>query len=97
MQSSVNENNKNTKVLLVIILNKNSTLITHNILYNKFSKYGQVLRILIFEKSHTWKAFVEMDTLESAAQAKKYLNFDQLLDDGSTMNVYYSNIQRLNF
>lgn len=82
---------------MVIILNKNSTLITHNILYNKFSAYGQVLRILIFEKSLTWKAFVEMDSLQSAEKAKNHLNNDILLDDGSPMNVYYSNIQQLNF
>jgi hypothetical protein len=55
---------KTTKVLLVCIFNKNSTIITHDILYRLFNEHGEVIKILIFEKSKLWKAFVEMETLE---------------------------------
>lgn len=39
-----------TKVLLILIYNKNSTLITHDILYNCFEKYGEVHKV-IYNKS----------------------------------------------
>jgi hypothetical protein len=63
-----------TPVLLVCVYNKNGTLITHNVYYNLFSKYGKVLRILIFMKAKVWKAFVEMNSVENANLAKEKLN-----------------------
>lgn len=36
---------KRTKVLLVCVFNKNSSLITHDIFYNSFSKYGTVEKV----------------------------------------------------
>ena len=50
-----------TRVLLIVIFNRNSVLITHDILYRLFSDYGIVQKLLIFEKSKLWKAFLEME------------------------------------
>lgn len=36
---------KITPVILVCIYNKNSTLITHDLLYNVFSAYGKILKV----------------------------------------------------
>ena len=36
---------KTTPVILVCIYNKNSTLITHDLLYNVFSAYGKILKV----------------------------------------------------
>ena len=36
---------RTTPVILVCIYNKNSTLITHEILHNVFSLYGTILRV----------------------------------------------------
>lgn len=41
-------NDKPTPVLLVCIFNKNSTLITHDILYKAFSDYGDIHKAHLF-------------------------------------------------
>jgi hypothetical protein len=61
--------------------------------YQLFSKYGKVLKILIFQKAKVWKAFVEMDTIESAVRAKQNLNEHVLFQDGSKINVFYSSLE----
>lgn len=38
---------KATPVILICIYNHNNTLITHDLIYNIFSKYGKILRVLI--------------------------------------------------
>ncbi len=53
-------NQPNTTVLLLIIPNPSSTILPHSLFYKLFSQYGEVVKILIFEKSRVWKAFVEM-------------------------------------
>ena len=40
---------KTTKVLLVCVFNKNSTIITHDIFYNIFSNYGEVQKVVIYK------------------------------------------------
>lgn len=88
---------KPTPVVLVCIYNHNNTLITHETLRKIFSQYGQVLRILIFEKVKVWKAFVEFSTLESAFEAKRKLNDYQIFPDGTRLNVYFSNLDVIKF
>ncbi len=38
-----------------------------------------------------------MDTIESALEAKQGLDNKVLLEDGSRMNIYYSNLDHVNF
>ena len=40
-------NDKPTPVLLVCIYNRNSTLITHDIIYKAFSDYGEILKVFL--------------------------------------------------
>lgn len=86
-----------TPVILVCIYNKNNTLITHDQLYNVFSACGKILRILIFEKVKVWKAFVEFSSTEEAVEAKRNLNEFILLNDGTKMNIYFSNLDTVKF
>ncbi|KRX09225.1 hypothetical protein PPERSA_05894 [Pseudocohnilembus persalinus] len=86
-----------TKVLLVCIYNKNGTLVTHDILYRHFSKYGEVQKILIFQKDKTWKAFIELENQEQAKKCKENLDNYQIFEDGSNMIVYPSNMKELTF
>jgi len=86
-----------TPVILVCIYNHNNTLITHDLLYNIFSQYGKVQKILIFEKVKVWKAFVEFSTLESAFDAKRNLNDFMIFSDGTRMNIYFSNLDTIKF
>lgn len=54
-------------------------------------------KILIFEKSKVWKTFVEMDSIENAMEAKMRLNNYVLFEDGSRMNIFFSNLETINF
>lgn len=48
--SAFDESLPKTRVLLAIVQNKSGAIITHNIFYKLFTKFGQVDKILIFEK-----------------------------------------------
>jgi len=56
-------------VLLLIIPNPTSALLTHSLFYRMFAPYGDVEKILIFEKSRIWKAFIEMGSEATAKRA----------------------------
>ena len=45
-------------VLLVCIYNKYGNVITHDYFYQLFSQYGEIVKILIFEKAKVWKTFI---------------------------------------
>lgn len=60
-------------------------------------KYGEIQKILIFEKCKNWKIFVEMETLDQADKAREALNNYQLYDDGSKMTVYYAKVDQIVF
>lgn len=85
-----------TRVLLVNVYNLNGETITHDIYYRLFSRYGKVLRILIFEKSKVWKAFVELETPQQAERAKNALHETPILIDGSKLNIFYSDLDKIN-
>jgi len=87
----------NTPVILVCINNNSGIVITNDFLYAIFSPYGKVLRILIFEKVKIWKAFIEYSTVESAIEAKKHLNNFLLLNDGTRISIYNSNLETVKF
>ena len=50
----------NTRVLLVIVSNPQSYILPHNIFYTYFINFGEVIKILIFEKGKLTKCFIEM-------------------------------------
>ncbi len=86
-----------SNILLVCILNFKSLQITPVFLYHLFVKYGAVKKVLIFEKNLVWKAFVEMGSAEEAQKAKSYLDNYLLFNDGSKLNIHYSNLPQLSF
>lgn len=86
LYSEDTQENGGSTVLLIIIPNPSSTLLTHSVFYRMFSQYGDVEKILIFEKSRIWKAFVEMASEEGALLAQEGLN-GTTLQDGGVMNV----------
>jgi len=88
---------KLTPVILVCIHNVGGTVITHELLHTVFSTYGKILRILIFEKSKKWKAFVEYDNVEHAIEARRNLDEFLLFNDGTRMNIYPSNLTTIKF
>lgn len=88
--------NSNTNVLLLIIPNPSSTILAHSLFYRLFSVYGEVVKILIFEKARVWKAFVEMGNEQQAQQAQKHLDQTEVSDE-VIMNVYFSNLRSVTF
>lgn len=88
---------KQTPVILVCIHNVNNTPITHDVLHTIFSEYGQIYRILIFEKTKKWKAFIEFSDSQSALAARERLDDFLLYNDGTRMNIYPSNLQMIKF
>ena len=61
-------------VLLVCIYNKFGNVITHDYFYQLFSQYGEIVKILIFEKAKVWKTFIEFTDKSSAKVAMVNMN-----------------------
>ncbi len=55
-----------SKVLLVCIYDTIALDITNEIVYDKFKTYGNIVRLLIFEKHEVTKLFVEYGELQHA-------------------------------
>ncbi|KAM3140175.1 hypothetical protein pb186bvf_007728 [Paramecium bursaria] len=87
-----------SKVLLVCVQNKRQINIKHDLIAQVFSKYGQVVKILIFEKALVWKVFLEYSTTSQAQQAQKNLN-NSYLDEGKQLRmcIYESNHDKVVF
>jgi hypothetical protein len=43
-------------------------------IFDIFSKYGNVIKVVIFYKNKCYKAFIEMDSITSATKAKEQLD-----------------------
>lgn len=54
-------------------------------------------KILIFEKNVIWKAFIEMDSIESAIKARNALNDRPFFANSSRANIYFSDRETINF
>lgn len=95
---SNSKDNMFTSVILVCIHDlQEDIVVNHNLLYSIFSQYGEVLRILIFERSNTFKAFLEYQTPQIALIAKKNLNRMLLFQGRCRMSIYPSNLQTIKF
>ena len=87
-----------TPVILVCVHDlEDNQVVTHNMLYSIFAAYGNVLRILIFERSNTFKSFIEFDCLASANDAKKNLNRAFLCEGKYRISIYPSNLRTIKF
>ncbi|CAD8170843.1 unnamed protein product [Paramecium octaurelia] len=87
-----------TKVVLLCIQNKKQLTITHDQIYKHFSQYGQIEKILIFEKTQIWKVFLETKNKETAQNLIKQCNNNILNTDNSLrMQLYPSNLENVIF
>ena len=84
-------------VLLVCIYNKYGNVITHDYFYQLFSQYGEIVKILIFEKAKVWKTFIEFTDIYSARLAMQNMNNHVVFEDGSKMNIFSSKLKNINF
>ncbi|CAD8201596.1 unnamed protein product [Paramecium pentaurelia] len=58
-----------TPVILVLVTNKQGKVLEHSQFFRTFSVFGQVKKILIFERKIIWKVFIEYETAQQAQQA----------------------------
>jgi RNA recognition motif-containing protein len=72
---------RKTPVILVCIFSEGSHIISHDFLHSLFSPYGNIQRILIFEKTKKWKSFIEFSNSSEAINALKFMNNKTLFDD----------------
>ncbi|CAD8085549.1 unnamed protein product [Paramecium sonneborni] len=87
-----------TKVVLLCIQNKKQLTITHDQIYKHFCQYGQIDKILIFEKTQIWKVFLETKNKEAAQNLIKLCNNNILNCDTSLrMQLYPSNLENVTF
>ena len=63
---TIDINKQQSKVLLVCVCDTIAFQVSNQIIYEAFSKYGTILKILIFEKGEVTKLFVEFAGAESA-------------------------------
>ncbi|CAD8132574.1 unnamed protein product [Paramecium pentaurelia] len=91
-------NQDTTNVILVVITNKANKTLGHDKYYKVFSQFGTIQRMLIFERSLTWKTFVEYEFPESANKARQIMNDKLFCDDPQLpMNVYASKLTYITF
>ncbi|CAD8137344.1 unnamed protein product [Paramecium pentaurelia] len=91
-------NQDTTNVILVVITNKANKTLGHDKYFKVFSQFGTIQRMLIFERSLTWKTFIEFDNPESAIKARQAMNDKLFCDDTQlTMNVYASKLTYITF
>jgi hypothetical protein len=94
----MSDNNKSlneSPVLLVCIYNQYGNIITHDYLYQLFCPFGNIVKILIFEKAKVWKTFVEYNDVYSAEKAMAQLNNKIIFEDGSKMNIFRSKLRHI--
>ncbi|CAD8172034.1 unnamed protein product [Paramecium pentaurelia] len=84
-----------TPVILVLVTNKQGKVLEHSQFFRTFSVFGQVKKILIFERKIIWKVFIEY---ENAQQAQAALVLDgTLFDYQLKMRVHLSQRDSLVF
>eukprot|EP01017_Pseudomicrothorax_dubius_P045956 TRINITY_DN8031_c0_g1_i1.p1 TRINITY_DN8031_c0_g1~~TRINITY_DN8031_c0_g1_i1.p1 ORF type:complete len:618 (-),score=92.15 TRINITY_DN8031_c0_g1_i1:126-1979(-) len=87
---------KKSPVLLAVLYLK-SLNIEPDVIYEIFSPYGRVLRVLIFGGGVISKAFIEFATIEEAEHAKNSLEGATILEDGTKASIFFANIDKIVF
>ncbi|CAD8107648.1 unnamed protein product [Paramecium sonneborni] len=83
------------RILLLILNQLPSTFPLNNqFIHQKFNDFGDINKILIFERGKTTKAFVEFHELKSAIQARRQLNGYNI--QGGKMIIHFSRLKNLN-
>ncbi|KAH3765551.1 Polypyrimidine tract-binding protein 1 [Pelomyxa schiedti] len=82
------------KILLITVSNLIYP-VTIEDLYSIFSRFGSVLRIVLFSKKAGFQGLIEMSTVTSASNAKNTLDGNNIYNGCCTLTIQYSNLQEL--
>lgn len=83
-------------ILLCTILNPSIFDITVDVIYAIMSPYGQVNRIVVFNKNNTPQVLVEFENAMLAAQAKQALEGKDIYAGACTLKIEFSKSTKLN-
>lgn len=83
-----------SSVLLVTITNIKFP-VNADVLFSVFNKYGDVQKIIIFEKQQGEQALVEMLTVDQAIKAKEQTTGQYIYSDTNLMHVEFSRRKKL--
>lgn len=83
-----------SSVLLVTITNIKFP-VNADVIYSVFNKYGDVQKIIIFEKQQGEQALVEMLTVDQAIKAKEQTSGQYIYSDTNLMHVEFSRRKKL--
>ncbi|CAN0307859.1 unnamed protein product [Bubo scandiacus] len=81
--------------VLRIIIEKLFYAVTLDMLYQIFSKFGSVLKIIIFIKNNKFQALLEYDHPRNAYYAKMYLDGRSIYAACCTLHIDFSKLARL--
>ncbi|CAK89130.1 unnamed protein product (macronuclear) [Paramecium tetraurelia] len=85
-----------SKILLLIITYlPQSFSLTNDFLFETFKQYGEVKKILIFERGKTNKAFVEYNEVKHAISARRNMIGKSLTPQGGRLLIHYSRLKQL--
>jgi hypothetical protein len=71
-QRKMQDKQEPSQVLLVCIYDTIALEVTNQLVYERFSKYGPIIKVLIFEKGEVTKLFVEFTEQSSAQQVDHF-------------------------
>ncbi|CAD8157282.1 unnamed protein product [Paramecium octaurelia] len=92
----MNSRDPPSKILLLIITYlPQSFPLTNDFLFETFKQYGEVKKILIFERGKTNKAFVEYNEVKHAISARRNMIGKSLTPQGGRLLIHYSRLKQL--
>ncbi|CAD8085504.1 unnamed protein product [Paramecium primaurelia] len=92
----MNSRDPPSKILLLIITYlPQSFPLTNDFLFETFKQYGEVKKILIFERGKTNKAFVEYHEVKQAILARRNMIGKSLTPQGGRLLIHYSRLKQL--
>ncbi|CAD8094439.1 unnamed protein product [Paramecium sonneborni] len=92
----MNSRDPPSKILLLIITYlPHSFPLTNDFLFETFKQYGEVKKILIFERGKTNKAFVEYNEVKQAISARRNMIGKSLTPQGGKLLIHYSRLKQL--
>lgn len=81
--------------VLLVTITKLKYPVNVDVLFAVFNKYGEVLRIIIFDKDKSQQALVEMGDAPQATKAKESVNGQHIYSASNMMTVQYSTRTKL--
>ncbi|CAD8098541.1 unnamed protein product [Paramecium sonneborni] len=85
-----------SKILLLVITQLSPTFpLCNDLLFEQFTKYGDIKKILIFERGKANKAFVEYYDIKNAIEARKDKIGKYLAEGEGKLTIHFSRLKNL--